>query len=331
MSNETYFISRHDWEEFLRILSRQAELWGLVSQKDRIVFVQVKPTEVDRLIYNGIRSAQPVKTMFYPGRDKLTALNTSKKIIVGMKACDLGAMPLYDQVFLRDGLVDSFYQALKENIILVSADCTEPGTNCFCTVIGLTPFAAKEFDLNISQIAAGLLVETGSGKGKELIKTNQALFKNAESGQIAERDKNRQNTSDRVKEINKEFNLSFDRTVKEHFDSPVWEKEAQPCVGCTACTNVCPTCHCFLLAEADPETLSKIRLWDSCQYTGFARVAGGANPRAKLAERFKNRYYCKYYYRPTKFNQIACTGCGRCIEACLGKIDKRKVIRELGR
>ena len=35
------------------------------------------------------------------------------------------------------------------------------------------------------------------------------------------------------------------------------------------------------------------------------------------------------YWKPQKFNSMACTGCGRCIEACIGKINKNELFMEL--
>jgi ferredoxin len=68
---------------------------------------------------------------------------------------------------------------------------------------------------------------------------------------------------------------------------------------------------------------------DACQYPGFERVAGGEDALFELPHRFKNRYMCKYVWKPQKFNAIACTGCGRCIEACIGKINKNELFMEL--
>jgi ferredoxin len=58
-------------------------------------------------------------------------------------------------------------------------------------------------------------------------------------------------------------------------------------------------------------------------------VAGGVNPRKKLLERLRNRFIKKFYFFPTLIGTFGCTGCGRCVEACLGNIDIRKVLREL--
>jgi predicted aldo/keto reductase-like oxidoreductase len=60
----------------------------------------------------------------------------------------------------------------------------------------------------------------------------------------------------------------------------------------------------------------------------FARVAGGANPRAHRAERLLNRFDKKFnYFAEILGGTYACDGCGRCTEACTGNIDIRDVLK----
>ena len=70
----------------------------------------------------------------------------------------------------------------------------------------------------------------------------------------------------------------------------------------------------------------KLRTWDSCQHTGYARVAGGASPRPRLWQRFRHRYQCKFRFMQENFAVLGCTGCGRCIAACPAGIDLREVV-----
>jgi len=110
----------------------------------------------------------------------------------------------------------------------------------------------------------------------------------------------------------------------------MWEEEAKACVECGACTLICPTCHCFLLYDQKDEArMARLRVWDSCMFKGYARVAGGANPRPKLWMRLRNRFDKKFDYFPKVADFYACTGCGRCISACPAKIDIRKVLKRL--
>ena len=64
-------------------------------------------------------------------------------------------------------------------------------------------------------------------------------------------------------------------------------------------------------------------------YKRFALVAGGANPRAHLQERLRNRFEKKFDYFPEVSGDYACTGCGRCFSGCPAKIDIRKILKEL--
>ena len=109
----------------------------------------------------------------------------------------------------------------------------------------------------------------------------------------------------------------------------IWEKYSSDCVSCGACTTICPTCTCFLLI--DKPGFEKVKQMDACQYPGFERVAGGEDALFELHNRFRNRYMCKYVWKPEKFKSLACTGCGRCIEACIGKINKNELFMELAK
>jgi ferredoxin len=64
-------------------------------------------------------------------------------------------------------------------------------------------------------------------------------------------------------------------------------------------------------------------------------MAGGVNmkltPRPELRSRLANRILHKYVYSPQQYEMLGCVGCGRCIDACLGAIDIRKVVEDLKR
>ena len=62
---------------------------------------------------------------------------------------------------------------------------------------------------------------------------------------------------------------------------------------------------------------------------GFARVAGGGNPRPQLWMRLRNRFEKKFDFFPQVADTYACTGCGRCISACPAQIDIRNVLKRL--
>jgi ferredoxin len=111
------------------------------------------------------------------------------------------------------------------------------------------------------------------------------------------------------------------------FDHVYWQRLAERCLSCHACTYVCPTCRCFdvrddtVAADADYAYVQRLRAWDSCMASAYRRIAGGHNPRPAKAQRLRNRYYCKFCYAPQDFGTVACVGCGRCIDVCPVGID----------
>ena len=42
-----------------------------------------------------------------------------------------------------------------------------------------------------------------------------------------------------------------------------------------------------------------------------------------------NQLIAQFDYFPDRFGLISCTGCGRCIDACMGKIDMREIFKRL--
>jgi ferredoxin len=125
--------------------------------------------------------------------------------------------------------------------------------------------------------------------------------------------------------------------LSERLDPMTWDVEGDTCVECAACTNICPTCHCFYLLDVpagpEGEAGERYKVWDSCILGDYSRMAGVGgmkpNPRPEMRSRFANRVLHKFHAFPENFHRIGCTGCGRCIAACFGGSDLRRVLKEL--
>jgi ferredoxin len=102
------------------------------------------------------------------------------------------------------------------------------------------------------------------------------------------------------------------------------------CVGCGACTYVCPTCHCFdLTDEGNGREGERRKNWDACQFDHFTAHAGGHNPRELQSQRWRNRFMCKFHFYPTKFSSKGCVGCGRCIRVCYVGLDITEMMEKV--
>lgn len=115
MADKSLYIPAIDWTNFLKSLSREAELWGPKLSGSRVNISRVSADDVDSIIYDSIRPVQPLKSIFYPIKEKVSGTkNIKPTVIIGMKACDLAALPLMDKVFLSGDFVDPFYKASRE-------------------------------------------------------------------------------------------------------------------------------------------------------------------------------------------------------------------------
>lgn len=296
-------------------------------------------------LYNAYRTVEPLKSFFTYPYERVTDYFTPEKnitgiseetVVFGVKSCDISAHKIQDFVFLEGVEVDSLYRLRRESTILISSDCTDFKEVCHCLAWDILPHPTAGFDLNLSPLNDGYVVEVGSIKGEELLQKYKEYFVDAGDVQISARKTKRENFIERLKKHLLPQNLVskdiVQRLVREGYNLDTWQQFMLTCVECGGCTLICDTCHCFLLVDKKEDQInSKLRLWDSCQYANYARVAGGANPLRRRAQRLRNRFLKKFDFFVDNLGMPACCGCGRCIEVCPGKIDIREMLKDLAK
>ncbi|MEA1913171.1 MAG: 4Fe-4S dicluster domain-containing protein [candidate division WOR-3 bacterium] len=346
---KVYFLPDEKLKELIKVLkglgkvfwSREREITSTRESRTKIKIEELEEDAIQDYRIPGFRSYDSFRTFLLPLRSKVAEYPDDewidiknikqKTVLLGLKACDLCAFSLLDKVFIEDPeFIDPFYKRRRQTLILITSDCTRAGKSCFCNLLGRTPYVTSNFDLNLSEIKDGYLIESGSEIGENILKNLSPVESNEE--QIQERDKNRKNVMEELTAQNADFVEAFsnpDILVSEGYKSEEGWNLGRTCVSCGACTNVCPVCYCFTLfdrSQGEGKKSKRFRVWDSCQFKGFSQMAGGLNPRFPLMEQFKNRYYHKFFRFHERYNEYKCTGCGRCIDNCLGDIDMREVL-----
>lgn len=326
-----YYITSSNWLHFIQQLSRVHAVYGLTSVDDHLRWTRVRAESMPELTVTCYRALHPVKQFFFPLSEEVTREPADvKTVLIGVKACDLNHLKTSDAIFMGGVGEDPYYARKRKNTIIIAADCDAARTSCFCTRMGEHPWPDNGFDLSLSPTRAGFLVETGSPVGEALIIGKKHLFQTPQNVLQHEREQLRQKMTETVNKIN--AGLSWEnprRIIEQEYEARLWKDDiSSTCVECDACRFTCGSCYCFLLSETKI-LWEKKRSWDSCQSAGYGRVAGGANPRKTRDKRLRNFYSCKLMYRPDNFGFYACTGCGRCIDVCQGKIDIRQSLQKL--
>jgi formate hydrogenlyase subunit 6/NADH:ubiquinone oxidoreductase subunit I len=238
-------------------------------------------------------------------------------IILGIHPYDLHAFKLMDAVFMKDRL-DVHYQARRSATAIIGVDCLNPWPYSFAASMG-TAFPPGIFDLWLTDLDNEVLMEVGTSRGNDLCKCYFNTT-SARTALVRRRDRLR-------RESLKGYQLALHLSPREipgildkGWDNPLWEELGERCFSCGSCTMVCPTCVCFDVQDMMEPNLKKgkrYRIWDSCMFDGFDKVASGENFRPTGTDRLRHRLYRKGKYMLERWGELGCVGCGRCIHACL--------------
>ncbi|MFA4701368.1 NAD(P)-dependent hydrogenase/sulfhydrogenase 2 subunit beta [Pyrococcus kukulkanii] len=324
-------LPAENFSTFFETLKQLGKIYGPVKHNSTYTFIQVD--NVKELSLDYTRTILPPKKFFVKPRDELFKLKREKWeevkdgesfVLFGVHSCDIHGLKILDKVYLRDP-PDPYYKSRRENAFIVGISCM-PDEYCFCKSLG-TDFAMDGFDLFLHKLPDGWLVRVGSVKGHEVVWENQELFE-----EVTEEDLRH------FKEFEEKRAKAFKRSLNKEgladildlaFNSQVWKKYAEKCLGCGNCTLVCPTCRCYEVCDnwIMAYEVVRERRYDSCFMPTHGLVAGGHNFRPTRLDRFRHRYYCKSYFDPSAgFN---CVGCGRCDEFCPAKIEHVRVLEEV--
>ncbi len=329
---ESFQIAATDWLKALQKLSESYRVYAPVNNSASIDYEIIGDKNINDIIYNTPKPVTPLKTFFLPVKENVVINKKihKKNIIMGIPSCDLAGVGLLDEIYLDKDFIDPFYKDIRENTILIGTDCFSKQEHCHCTAYGINPYPEKNSDLSLISLNGAILIFVNTNKGAEI------AAKIKETGSVQEiNSENTKAVQSKREAVKKELKKNYNRLpdYKEtgklivKSKDAIWEKYAKTCVSCGACATICPTCTCFLLI--DRPDFEKVRQVDACQYPGFERIAAGEDPLKRKFVRFRNRYLCKYVWKPENFESIACTGCGRCIESCIGSINKNELLTEL--
>ncbi len=323
--------------EWVAKLGANAQVFAPAFVEDTWEFTQVEPgAEVELDHGNTVR---PAKGFVFPQREVLYRFRLESgaapqltdsepkvepAVVFGVRPCDGRAMVRNDKVFAC-GFLDPYYQARRDKVAFVGLACdAPPSQNCFCLSVGGSPHSEDGLDVLMTALDGRYHVKALTDKGKEIVASAKALFEEPKAA-----DKKDVKDAHATALEHKQRSIAPMDTVasalKRNFDSPLWNTLALACIGCGACTYLCPSCHCFdindELTGRSPLTGERVRTWDNCQFPDFTMHSSGHNPRDDTGARLRQRISHKLLYFVENHKIQQCTGCGRCITHCPVGID----------
>jgi len=322
-------VRKEELKEMLAELMENYDIIAPVNKEELIFFQPI--TKVEQILWDYPNSLKPVKEFFLPPREVLFQFNQGKvqpadlpprkRAIWGVRPCDARSLLLLDKVFLNENK-DIYYLEKRRNTALIGLSCNHPQESCFCTSFSSGPHSKDGLDLLMTDLGEEtFLLESNSPRGEKLLK-----------GRGKEVDKAGEEKREKIKEkAERKISRRLEpgevlEKLISGFDNPYWEKACRQCISCGICRYLCPTCHCFDLADEDSE---RVRFWDGCSFPSFTKMTSGENPKFAKKERFKQWYYHKFSYFKQNHSVFLCVGCGRCLRNCPVKIDFSEVLEQL--
>ena len=260
---------------------------------------------------------------FSPIEDK------KKRVFYGVRPCDIKALRLMEKFFIGGEFEDKPYQEKFRNSVFIALSCIKKcSPESFCFEMDSGPLAKEGFDLQLTPLSRGYLVEAGSKKGSGIINKQKKLFTKALPRDKKEIGLMLKNFGEKIKKI--DYKKLAKIMKEDKVAQEIWDDIGQRCVVCSGCISLCPTCSCFSVADRlNGDRGARFRYCDGCVYAGFTRMAGGNTPFPQHKDHIRRFFEHKLNIDVERYGIPSCVGCGRCIETCPGNISIKKFIETL--
>jgi len=330
-----HVVEKKNLDLFINNLSKKMKVVAPCKKGDKnYVFAEV--SSANEISEDYIPTILPPKKYFMPQREKIVTFSMNEEVnasyekekiaIFGIRTCDLSGIQCLNIVF-NEKPIDWNFLMRKENIFIIGMECNKYCDEYASCALVNSHLPNGGYDLFFTDIGDKYLINVNTQEGEDVVESMN--IPQASASDMSALDKVR---DEKKKIFKNEINIESYRipqVLEKTYNSKLWEEIGNKCVSCGNCTNVCPTCYCFDMEDKinlDLKTGERIRIWDSCQFETFAKVAGGENFREERSLRQRHRVYRKFKFSVDKYNRFFCTGCGRCSRTCMADINLKEIL-----
>jgi sulfhydrogenase subunit beta (sulfur reductase) len=259
--------------------------------------------------------------------------NQTSYAFIGVRSCEIHAIQIQDNVFLRNDYIDPIYQERRQGLFIVAINCGQAGGTCFCTSMQTGPQVTTGYDIALTEIIDEqghyFVAQSGTAQGAEVMST--LTHRPATADDLTKAEQIVANTAQHMGRQMVVSPIEMKGLLTRNLEHPRWNDVAQRCLSCTNCTMACPTCFCTTVEDVTDlkdEQTARVRKWDSCFTVDFSYVSGGSvrtSPRSRYRQWMTHKLSTWF----EQFGSSGCVGCGRCITWCPVGIDITAEVRAI--
>lgn len=295
---------------------------GTFSDTDRVRYGQISKVEEIEFQKKAEFSYKEIllptrQTLFFFSDDSVKEAKVDERpALIFLRSCDMHSVRRIDDIYLRNGFVDTYYKQIRDKVKFVLIGCEESFDNCFCVSMGTNK--SNEYDAYLKVDGSEAYLDI---KDIELRKA----FENYD-------DESLDVEVDYVQENKVKVNIPKNLDLKV-MEAKMWDEYNTRCIACGRCNFVCPTCTCFTMQDItykdNKNSGERRRVWASCQVDGYTDMAGGHSFRKEKGQRMRFKTLHKVYDYKKKWGYHMCVGCGRCDDICPEYISFSNCINKL--
>jgi hypothetical protein len=151
--------------------------------------------------------------------------------VFGVRACDIAGMVVQDKVFVTNKSADFRYRKRREQLFVVAVNCGYSSQNCFCVSAGTGPEVKDNYDIVMTELGNGFVVNAGSEKGRKILDLLQ--LSNAETTQFEKAEQRRQQARQmQTKRIPFDNSKKLYEVLFANLDHTRWKEVADICLSC---------------------------------------------------------------------------------------------------
>jgi hypothetical protein len=129
MDAEKYYIDKMQWESVIKEWLRQYEIIAPQQETGGLFLEPVQRNKLQAIVYHLARPVQPLKSFLLPPLEEVVGASFIPKkpwLFLGVKACDLQALPILTQAFGND-FADPLFKPVFKLASLSAVIVPNPG------------------------------------------------------------------------------------------------------------------------------------------------------------------------------------------------------------